>query len=961
LMPALRQLSSLLLIFVCAGIASAQQTPPSPAPVPASVSPATLSGSVQTAPADGDSLALYQSLQALRLDATRVYQVQDLRLRRGPVSITLTQGRLAFYAPIRGRITGAVFTGPGRVTLLPRQPSEKLSLLRFVGVPLLDQNFSRVYLRFTDDTAADLRRQLAEQGVTGIPDTSFSDPWNAALENLNSWQSLRVLSDLLAAQPRPYFYARLSGDPPGPFDVVIDPRREEPVLVGQPKLVNGIAYYDVWASLPSTRQSGEPPSGEPASGDFQPVSYVVATTIHEDRSLEGETTIKFRCVRAGERTVSLHLAYELAVKNISGQTAGGARQPLEFFQGVDFDSHGASRTGSSGGAGGDILVVLARPSVAGREYELHVTYRGTVISDAGNGVLFVAERGSWYASLPGPDRFTPFDLSFRWPRQLTLVATGKQVETSVQGDMRVGRWITSQPASVAGFNLGEYARQTVKGGGAGAGVALQVDVYANRQLEDAIAQRIAAENATISEFAGNAPTPPEFDSEMNPPNLAPASHLPSPAATLSLLGREILDSIGFFEKRNGPFPFERLAIAQIPGSFGQGWPGLIYLPTLAFLPPEAQQQAGAAAQVQQQLSQLVPFHEVAHQWWGNTVGVESYRDTWILEGMANYLSLMYSDARLPAARVMDNWLESFRRQLTAPVPGPNASPGSNETMESIGPLSLGYRLRSSQAPDAYNAILYGKGTWVIHMLRMMLRDSPAPGADQSSAGESASTPGNPPSAGTPRNPDARFIAVLHDLLEQHRFQPISTADFQHAVENHMTTAMDLEGGHRMDWFFDEWVSQTGLPEYRVEFQARAIGRRIRIRGALFQDGVSAQFTMPVPLYAASADRKNASSADSSSPANDHAAITSNAAADDTNPATNNAPTGRQSKAAANRDLVFLGTVVTTGPETRFQFWLPPAARRAPGGRASGNSFPRVSPAHLSLLIDPLHTLLRLTK
>ena len=48
----------------------------------------------------------------------------------------------------------------------------------------------------------------------------------------------------------------------------------------------------------------------------------------------------------------------------------------------------------------------------------------------------------------------------------------------------------------------------------------------------------------------------------------------------------VLDSIHFYEKLNGAFPFDHLDVAQIPGSFGQGWPGLVYLSTLAFLPAE---------------------------------------------------------------------------------------------------------------------------------------------------------------------------------------------------------------------------------------------------------------------------------------------------------------------------------------------------------------------------------------
>jgi len=922
-----RGLPSLLLILACAS--TRIQQPQLPAPTPDVVTTVSDSERRPALPA-GDVTALYQELRALRLDAGLVYQVQDLHLRRGPVSLSLTQGRLAFYAPIRGRITGAVFTGAGRVILLPRQPSEKLSLLRFVGVPLLDQGFSRAYLRFTGDTADSLRRQLMEQGATGVPDASFSDPWNAVLGNLGSWQSLRVLSDLLAQQPRPFFYAGLSGGPIGAFDVLVDPRRQEPVLVGQTELANGIPHYDVWTSLLSTQP------GVAEWSDFQPSSYAVTTTIHEDHSLDGETILKIHCVRPEERILPLHLAPELHASQIVQQAAGGASQPLTFFQSAQFDSHGATS-----GAGGDVLVALAQPSIAGGEYELRVSYHGTVISDAGNGVLFVAERGSWYASLPGPDRFSPFELSFRWPRQLTLVAPGMQVEEHAEGEMRTARWIIPQPVSVAGFNLGEYVRHTVKGGSTDS--SIQVDVYANRQLEEAIAQRIATANGTISEFMGNAPTPPEFNSEKNAPVLAPGSHLPNPTAALSLLGGKILDSIGFLEKWNGPFPFDRLAIVQIPGSFGQGWPGLIYLPTLAFLPSQAQQQAGAVRQAQEELSQLVPYHEVAHQWWGNTVGVDSYRDTWILEAMANYLALMYSDSRQPAAHVMDNWLESFRQQLTAVIPG---SGDSKESVESVGPLSLGYRLQSPQAPTAYDSILYGKGTWVIHMLRMMLRGSnarAAEGATETSADAVMSDKESPSSGaqgGHTQDPDFRFEAVLRDLLEQHRFQAISTADLQHAVENHMTPAMDLEGGHRMDWFFDEYVGQTGLPEYRIEFQTRVFtDGKIQIRGTLFQDGVSDTFTLPVPLYAAS-------------PRPSGGIVGHQIGSDESN----------HSKVGTNGKLVSLGDVVTNGPETKFQFWLLPVARapHSVSGSTSGSSggFGRTA---LRLYIDPNHTLLCLIK
>ena len=138
---------------------------------------------------------------------------------------------------------------------------------------------------------------------------------------------------------------------------------------------------------------------------------------------------------------------------------------------------------------------------------------------------------------------------------------------------------------------------------------------------------------------------------------------------------------------------------------------------------------------------------------------------------------------------------------------------------------LGPRLSSAKVPDAYNTLIYGKGTWVIHMLREMLRDPNA------------------------KDQDARFRELLRAILAEHRFRPLSTADFQHAVEQHMTPAMDLEGTHRMDWFFDQWVRGTDLPRYSVKFEVKPRGNAFVVSGRLEQSGTEDTFTAAVPLYA----------------------------------------------------------------------------------------------------------------
>jgi Peptidase family M1 domain len=775
-----------------------------------------------------DPRALYQALNETRLDTAHVYTIHELNLRRDVVSLTLDDGKLAFFEPLGGRITGAVFTGRGHIIATPRDRGERLSLAQYLGVPILDQTFSRAYLRFTDGTASEIEQQIASGADAATNDTEFAESWEQVIANLNPWHSLRILVDWLSTDPMPYFYAGLASDSIGAFDVLVDNRRSEQVLFGQPRQTKGVRVYDIWASFRSTDAPKIPVE------DFAPLDYRVDTTIADDLSMEGKTTLHMKATRAGERVLWLELSRNLAVQEIQSENG----QPLEYFQNEDMSSRDILRHGND-----SLLVVLPAAFRAGEEFHLAVRYRGSVISDAGNGVAFVGERGAWYAHLSGSDHFVPFDLEFRWPKRFTLVATGTKVESSEDADPHTGRWRSDVPFATAGFNLGEYKTEST-----GASHP-RIELYANRQLEDAITARLRQDTGnprvTLPPALQTAP------SVRSGPGLAEASQLPSPAGTLKNLANEVLDSIHFLEKFNGPFPFDHLDVSQIPGTFGQGWPGLVYLSTLAFLPPETQQRAGIAERTREQTRELMPFHEVVHQWWGNVVGSASYRDAWIEEAMATYLSLLYADSKKPNEHLLAEWLEHFRTRLIA------KAPGSSGTVEEVGPLSFGFRLTSSKMPGAYEAITYGKGTWVVHMLHEMLVNPAA------------------------KDPDARFRELLQSILAEHRFHALSTAEFQRAVERQMTPAMDLEGTHSMDWFFDQWVRETGIPHYAVQFRVKPRGREFVVTGTLEQSGVGDIFTAPVPLYAAR-------------------------------------PTGKPER---------LGVVISTGPETHFQFLTPNPLKR----------------------------------
>jgi aminopeptidase N len=55
-------------------------------------------------------------------------------------------------------------------------------------------------------------------------------------------------------------------------------------------------------------------------------------------------------------------------------------------------------------------------------------------------------------------------------------------------------------------------------------------------------------------------------------------------------------------------------------------------------------------------------------------------------------------------------------------------------------------------------------------------------------------------------------------------------------------------GKKLDWFFDEWVFDTGLPAYTADYKIESSGTEFTIQGTIKQSGVPDGFTMPVPLY-----------------------------------------------------------------------------------------------------------------
>ncbi|HEX4546326.1 MAG TPA: hypothetical protein VH110_08180, partial [Candidatus Acidoferrum sp.] len=353
---------------------------------------------VEVSAAEKTAREAYDQLSALRVDSATLYEIDAanrIELRRGDVQLSFEQGKLAFLQPFEGRVTGAVFLGRGHILAAPRDPVEKQQMAHFLGAPVLDQDFTSACLRFTDDTSADLRRQLSQASVSPQQDSAFAARWDPLLATLNPGQSLRLLFDSLSQSPRPYFAGSIDGVTTGPFDLILDPMRPESFLLGQTKKNVGRIFYDVWASY---RAPGTLPPPIP----FHALHYSIDTSIFPNNSLEAKTEVRFRSETGGERVLPLQLSRMLNIEELSGEHG----EALTYFQNEGMTLRERSTRGN------DLLyVVLPSAPLRGTEFTLRFRYRGNVIEDAGNGVLYVGARESWYPHFGDGADFANYELT----------------------------------------------------------------------------------------------------------------------------------------------------------------------------------------------------------------------------------------------------------------------------------------------------------------------------------------------------------------------------------------------------------------------------------------------------------------------------------------------------------------------------------------------------------------------
>ena len=242
----------------------------------------------------------------------------------------------------------------------------------------------------------------------------------------------------------------------------------------------------------------------------------------------------------------------------------------------------------------------------------------------------MSARGTWY---PGRGvQFAAYDVTWRYPASLGLVSSGRVLEDRTEGDVHIARRVPEGPIRILGFNLGEYERKDDTRNG------ITVEVVANRQLEDALRPRPAQSDVpSLDARALRRRGPVVPDSAPEPPPM-----IPHPADQLEHIASQVEDSMAWYRTKFGDPPVKTLTVSPVPSNFGQGFGGMVYLPTVNYVMADST----AANKDQGFFRDLLLAHEVAHQWWGNVVTSGSYHHEWLMEALANYSGLMYMESRL---------------------------------------------------------------------------------------------------------------------------------------------------------------------------------------------------------------------------------------------------------------------------------------------------------------------------
>jgi aminopeptidase N len=466
-----------------------------------------------------------------------------------------------------------------------------------------------------------------------------------------------------------------------------------------------------------------------AGSRFDVVNYRIEVQLHpEDHTLRAGADITF-VPQEPTRSVVFELNGSLHVDNVEKD----GRALTGFVQ----DAVGA------GALGPNVRIDLGQVVPAGQNVTLRVRWSGALVSPEGGPLAskrlaYVGTEGSYlmYAS-----RWFPFHdyAADRATSDITvIVPTGMQVggisdeavnpQVDKSGTTRF-RFVIKQPQLIGNFIAGQYIVKSLRFG------KFELQFFVKPGSENRV------------------------------------------GAYGEMMGR----ALEFYTSQYGAPGFgTRMIIAQTDDEAFEAYsgPGILFLAAKFF--------DGSRVAPEERFQR-----EIAYQWWGQTVGLKSFDDAWISQGLAEW--------------------SAFALRLNTLTGGPLDAAQRDEqeralTFEQTSSISRAPGALDDQSA-AYQSIVFYKGAMVFSMLRETLGKE-------------------------------MFDTLLSKFLEQYRNKNASIDDFEKLTSQ--------VAGRNMRYFFAQWLEGTGVPEFSVDYQIiRTRNGKFRTRGTVRQNFENLR--MPVDL------------------------------------------------------------------------------------------------------------------
>ncbi len=678
-----------------------------------------------------ESVGRVDGLVHLSLDPAG-FRADGLRLKLEDFEIEMRKGTF-FMAPAILGPTVAVFVGDGIVRFKPTPPTEAEQLRQFCGRPELVEKVGAFYVRMHP---ADLQRMLVPNRLEF--DASAASRYPEALRFFDQNTPRSFILD--AAVPgSPWWVLPSLGDALVSFETGGRGLLTYTVNADQPE---GLSLFDRARKLQiclypaaghSTRYDED--AGRPV--DILRHDVRLRFDPREER-VTGEDTVRVKLL-APTSTLRLKLDERLKVESITSAEAGRHL----FFRVRNQDSLMVS-LGALTGSSEDVSLTVRYSGVL-KPAAVESEVQATLFDNPGmtseelriEKVLVYSNRNAWYPQSPSDD-YSTASMRFEAPLGYTVVTGGERVSARVEKETTVVEYRFDDPA----------------------------------KYFTAVVGRLAAAGTT----------------QEGPVRLSAFGT----ARTREDAGRSLEQAgamLRFFTARFGPCPYPYLNVVLIEGVVpgGHSPPGMVVLSRRPLLFRKTLRDDPT------NFSDVAGFflaHEIAHQWWGQGVAGQNYRERWLSEGQAQYAAALWARE----AYGEDRFRDILRRM------GFWAEQKTDK-----GPIHLGYRLGHVKGDsEVYRSLVYDKAAYVLHMLRGVVGD-------------------------------AAFQKGEAAFQQKFRFQKAGSDDLREALE--AASGLDLRP------HFEQWIFGTELPSlvYSARTEAAPEG------GYVTRVAVRARRTLPPGL------------------------------------------------------------------------------------------------------------------